>query len=303
MTDHGYLYELLRRAGVSDFAATSAEFLLVRPLRLLMMVVVAWVLARIGSRAARRFVRSVHARSPMRAGSPRAEQRAHTVGDALAGFVAVAVWSIAVLVILGEVGVDLRPLLAGAGIVGLALGFGAQSLVRDFLSGLFILVEDQYGIGDVIDLGDRQQGTVEEIGLRVTRIRAADATVWFVPNGEVRRVGNTSMGFSKAVVDVLLLASADTRKALAVMSEEVEELVSDPDWHDARLSAPEVCGVQASGAEGVTLRIVVTTAPREQFAVARELRRRVLARLREDGFPLPGAPIPTPATPQRRSRK
>jgi small conductance mechanosensitive channel len=115
----------------------------------------------------------------------------------MASFVRAAVWGVALLVVFDQLGINLAPLLAGAGIVGLALGFGAQALVRDVIAGLFILVEDQYGVGDVIDLGD-VGGEVEEVNLRVTRLRAPDGKVWFVPNGEIRKVGNASMPTSGA---------------------------------------------------------------------------------------------------------
>jgi small-conductance mechanosensitive channel len=190
--DTGYLYDLLRKLGLSDFGARTGEFLLVRPLKVALVVGVAAIASRIGARAVRRAVASFHARTPLLASSPRAQQRARTIADVLASFLRAAIWAVALLVVFDQLGINLAPLLAGAGIVGLALGFGAQALVRDVISGLFILVEDQYGVGDQIDLGD-VEGRVEEVNLRVTRLRAADGKVWFVPNGEVRKVGNASM--------------------------------------------------------------------------------------------------------------
>ena len=138
----------------------------------------------------------------------RRTSRAESIGAALAGVAAVAIWIVAVFSIASVLGVDLAPLLAGAGIAGVALGFGAQSLVRDCISGLFILIEDQFGIGDQVDLG-AASGTVERISLRTTVLRGADGTVWHVPNGEVRRVGNQSKLWSMAVVDVDIPVDAD----------------------------------------------------------------------------------------------
>lgn len=190
--DTGYLYDLLRKVGLSDFGARTGEFLLVRPLKVVLVALAATLASRLGTRAIRRAVASFHARTPLLAESPRAQQRARTIAGVLASFVRAAVWGVALLVVFDQLGINLAPLLAGAGIVGLAIGFGAQALVRDVISGLFILVEDQYGVGDVIDLGD-VGGEVEEVNLRVTRLRAPDGKVWFVPNGEVRKVGNASM--------------------------------------------------------------------------------------------------------------
>lgn len=195
--DTGYLYDLLRKLGLSDFGARTGEFLLVRPLKVVLIALGAAVASRLGARAVRRAVASFHARTPLLAGSPRAQQRARTIADVLASFLRAAVWAVALLVVFDQLGINLAPLLAGAGIVGLAIGFGAQALVRDVISGLFILVEDQYGVGDVIELGD-VSGTVEEVNLRVTRLRSSNGTVWFVPNGEVRKVGNASMPASAA---------------------------------------------------------------------------------------------------------
>lgn len=192
--EHGYLFELLRKLGLSEFAAETVSFLLVRPLKMAGIVVAAVVLSRLGGRFVRRFVRDFHTRASLLSGSARAEQRAGTISHALASLWRVVVWVVAGLLVLDQVGVNLAPLLAGAGIAGIAIGFGAQSLVRDYLSGMLILLEDQYGVGDSVNVGANATGTVEDVNLRVTRVRSADGIVWFVPNGEIRTVGNASMG-------------------------------------------------------------------------------------------------------------
>jgi small conductance mechanosensitive channel len=283
MPDHGYLYDLLRRLGLTEFAASTGEFLLVRPLKVLLIVLLAWLIGRFGARALRRGVRSVRARTPMSATSVRADQRASTLGDVLASSLRAVVWSIATLMILEVVGLDLAPLLAGAGIAGIAIGFGAQSLVKDVISGVFILLEDQYGVGDVVTL-EGSTGTVEDVTVRVTRVRSTDGTVWFVPNGEIRKVGNSSMEWSRAVVDVPLPYDADIDTVRRVLTEEGQSLAADADWEAKLLEPPEVWGVQALDPTTVTVRMVVKTAPREQFGVARELRGRVTARLRREGI-------------------
>jgi small conductance mechanosensitive channel len=284
---HGYLYQLLRKAGLSPFGASTGEFLLLRPLTILLILLAAWVVGRIAARAVRRFVRGVHAGTPLGRTSLRAEQRAATVGDVLASMVRIVVWAVAGLMALDEVGLDLAPLLAGAGIAGLAIGFGAQTLVKDFISGLFILLEDQFGVGDQVTLGDAT-GTVEDVSLRVTRLRSVDGTVWFVPNGELRKVGNASMEWSRAVVDVMVAYESDLREVTGLLEEAAGSLLQDPAWNDDVLEPPEVWGVHSMGADGLTLRVVAKTAPLRQAAVGRELRGRISGRLRGAGVKMPG---------------
>lgn len=290
VNDQGYLYDLLRKVGFSDFAAETGEFLLVRPFRLLLLVIAGVVIGRLAARAARRSVKTLQARSPVRSGSVRAEQRMNTVGNVLAGMARVAIGVVVLLLVLGEIGVNLAPLLAGAGIAGVAIGFGAQSLVKDFLSGLFILLEDQYGVGDVINLGE-VTGTVEDLTLRVTRLRATDGTVWFIPNSEIKQVGNSSMEWSRALIDVLVAYDNDVSSVTRSLQEVAAGFAADERWSEAVLEAPEVWGVQAMGADGVTIRLVVKTAPRQQYAVARELRGRITERLRREGVRGPGQTV------------
>jgi small conductance mechanosensitive channel len=288
VADPGYVYELLRKLGLSDFGARTGEFLLVRPLKVVLILAVAVVLARLASRSIRRFMHSVQARSPLRVGSVRAEQRAATLGDVLGGLARTLILSVAGLMVLGQLGVQLAPLIAGAGIAGVAIGFGAQSLVKDFFSGFFIIVEDQYGVGDVIDLGGGTIGTVEALTMRVTRARAADGTVWFVPNGEIRKIGNTSMEWSRALIDVLVLYDNDLTTVTALMGDEAKRFAEDVNWSSFVMEPPETLGVQALAPEGMTIRVSVKTPPADQYRVARELRGRILTRLRQGGVKLPG---------------
>jgi small-conductance mechanosensitive channel len=284
---HGYVYDLLREIGLTDFQARTTEFLLVRPGKILLFIVGGWVMGRLATRGIRRFVRTLQVRSLSRAASPRAEQRALTIADVLSNLVWAGVWAVVVLLVLGEVGVNLAPLVAGAGVVGIALGFGAQTLVRDFIAGLFIILEDQYGVGDIITLRDAT-GTVEDVSLRVTRMRATDGTVWFVPNGEIRAVGNTSMEWSRALIDVLISYEDDVAAVKRELEEVASEFAEDPEWAASVLERPEVWGVQAMTADGITMRMVVKTAPRKQYAVARELRGRITERMRRAGIRGPG---------------
>ncbi len=285
--NHGYIYDLLQKLGLSDFGARTGEFLVVQVLKFVLVYVAAVILSRLGARWLRRSVRSIQLRTPLLASSPRAEQRAATIAEVLASLLRAIVWFVAVLIVLDQLGVNLAPLLAGAGIAGIAVGFGAQSLVKDVISGLFILVEDQYGVGDVVDLGDTA-GTVEDVNLRVTRLRAVDGRVWFVPNGEIRRVGNSSMGWARAVVDMLVGHDVEMDTALAAIRDEADRMATEPAFVDKILEPPELWGVEAVGPDGVTVRVVLKTKPNEQQGIARELLQRCSARLQRDGAGAPG---------------
>ncbi len=280
------LYELLQQGRYADAAAFTGWL----ALGILVVVVGAFVATQLGSRTARRSVESLVARSTLPGAAARSAGRAGTLGGVAASLVRVVVWSIAVLLVLDKFGINLGPLLAGASIVGVALGFGAQSLVKDFLSGFFILAEDQYGVGDVITIGDTT-ATVEEVNLRVTRMRGTDGTVWFIPNGEIRKVGNSHKEWSRAIVDVLVPPGADVAAACAAIGRELDDLGTEDEWTASVLEPPEVLGVEAMGVDGTTVRVAVKTDPGERAKVARELRARILARLRTDGVvPVPEGP-------------
>lgn len=288
-SEHGYIYELLRKLGLSTFQASTGEFLLVRPLKIVLILVLALIAGRLATRALRRVINTAQRRSPLRSSSARAGQRADTVADVAGSLLRFVILAIAFFMALGQLGINLAPLIAGAGIVGVALGFGAQSLVKDFLAGLFMLLEDQYGVGDTIDLGTDVIGTVEEVNLRVTRVRSADGTVWFVPNGEVRRVGNASMEFSRAVVDIPLGHEANVANSLKVIATEIDKLAKQ--WPEQISETPYILGVQSLNLDGPVVRATVTTPPGEQYAVARELRQRVADKLQRGAKP--HAPAPT----------
>jgi len=252
-------------------------------LKIVLILVLALVFARLGSRLTGRSVRSIGARSPLREAGVRAEQRAETLAGVAASLVRVFVWTFAVLLILGELGLNLGPFLAGASIVGVALGFGAQSLVKDFLSGFFILAEDQYAVGDVITIAETT-GTVEEINLRLTRLRGSDGTVWYVPNGEIRKVGNSAREWGRSIVDVLVPVDTDLRAATAAIAEEASAMCKDAAWVEAVLEDPEVLGVESLGADNVTVRVSTKTTAACRASLAREMRSRISTRLQRDGL-------------------
>jgi small-conductance mechanosensitive channel len=282
-TNNGYIFDLLEELGFSEFAARTGQFLLGRPLAILLILVVAVMLSRLASRVAKTWVEALVARSSLPGKAIRSAGRARTLASVSASLVRVVVWATAGLLVLGQLGIDLGPFLAGASIVGFALGFGAQSLVKDYLSGFFMLAEDQLGVGDSVSLGD-VNGAVEEVTLRVTRIRGTDGTVWFIPNGEIRKVGNSAKDWSRAIVDIMLATGADAAAATAAIADEITRFADDSQWANTLLDRPEVLGVEEIGPEGTTVRVSVRTVPDKRASVARELRARIGTRLRSDGY-------------------
>ncbi|MEM8707439.1 MAG: mechanosensitive ion channel family protein [Actinomycetota bacterium] len=288
----------------SEFWAVTAEWALDRPIRILLILIAAWFIKRILQRAVVRFTKAIanppqnatlsqlRERGPGRllieeTARQRAEARAETIALVLRSIVAAVVWGVATLLVLGQLNIDLAPLIAGAGIGGIALGFGAQSIVKDFLSGLFMLIEDQYGVGDVIDIGPAT-GTVEEVSLRSTTLRDVNGTVWHIPNGEITRVGNYSQLWSRALIDVEVAYDVDLRYAQGVIQKVADDMWEDPDWGgDELMERPEVWGIQNLGASGIAIRLVVKTEPSMQWAVERELRLRVKEALDEAGIEIP----------------
>jgi small conductance mechanosensitive channel len=200
--------------------------------------------------------------------------------------VSVFVWVTAGLVILSDLGVDLAPLIAGAGVLTVVIGFGAQTLVRDYLAGLFMILEDQFGIGDVIDVGE-QSGTVEWVSLRVTRFRDVDGVVWWVPNGEIKRLGNKSQQWSRALLDVTIAPDSDLGRVREVIEETAAAMWSDERWKALLVSEPAFGGVERVGGGGIVVRVVARTRPQEQHAVARELRIRLKHAFDDAGIAMP----------------
>jgi len=217
---------------------------------------------------------------------PRRHARLQSISLVVGSTAAVIIWTIAIIVALGEVGVDLAPLIAGAGIAGVALGFGAQSLVKDCIAGLFMLLEDQYGVGDVVDL-DEATGVVERISLRTTVLRGLDGTVWHVPNGVVSRVGNKSQLWSVALVDVNVAYDCDLSAARQVILDCAIELAESDDWSDVVIDPPELLGVETLGADGITIRLTIKVGPGAQWGLQRALREALKAALDKAGIEIP----------------
>lgn len=215
----------------------------------------------------------------------RRAQRARTMGSALGSGATFLVASVVVVVVLGLLHVDVGPLLASAGVVGVALGFGAQTLVKDFLAGISMLAEDQYGVGDVVDLGEAS-GVVEQVGLRVTQVRSLNGTLWYVRNGEILRVGNMTQGWSRALIEVRVLADQDVPRVQELLLQAAAEVAADPDLGPAIQGDAEVAGIEDLTAEGAMLRLLVKTAPSRQWDVSRALRARIRVNLAHEGIDL-----------------
>lgn len=219
-------------------------------------------------------------------GAGRVEARANTIEAMSKSLATWIIFVTAALTVLGELDINLAPLLAGASIAGIAVGFGAQNVVRDVLAGFFVLVEDQYGVGDIIDAGPAT-GTVERISLRSTQLRDLAGTVWHIPNGTILRVGNKSQNWARAVVEVTIAHTADIRRARTLMAEAAAVMAEEPDWQAAMRvgGVADDQGISAMTQAGVTLRLVVDTEPKSQWKVERELRLRIKEAFDADGIP------------------
>jgi moderate conductance mechanosensitive channel len=217
-------------------------------------------------------------------------QRAATLTQAITYLVRIVVWTLTILVLLGEFDVNLGPLIAGAGIVGVALGFGAQSLVRDFLSGFFILLEDQFGVGDIIEVsvgGQEVTGKVEKVSLRTTDVRAFDGTRHTIPNGNILMVGNRSRGWARVIEDVSVAYTEDIDRVRGVLEELFQELREEPDLQSSFFSGPEVLGVEGVGEKDVVLRVTAEVRPTRKGSLERLLRQRIKERLDVRGISVP----------------
>jgi small conductance mechanosensitive channel len=215
-------------------------------------------------------------------------QRARTMGDLLKSIITGVVVAVVITMALAELDYQIGPILASAGILGVALGFGAQNLVKDFLAGIFMIFEDQLGVGDVVDLGEAS-GTVEAVSLRVTRLRDVNGTVWYVRNGEILRVGNQSQNWARTVLDVTFPYREDVNRVRRVLQDVADDLWRDEEFEGVVIEQPEIWGIEAVTADAITMRVTLKTAPLEQWRVARELRARVKARFDAEGISAPYA--------------
>src|SRR3954452_21016499 len=297
---------------VQDWVDANGETLIATPVRIGLIVVLAVVVRLLAQRGIRRLTdRTANGSMPglrrrARSDAPRdgehvAErrtQRAEAIGSVLRSVASFVILGIAVVLILGELGINLAPIVASAGVVGVALGFGAQNLIKDFIAGIGIILEDQYGVGDVVDLGEAT-GTVEAVGLRITRLRDAHGVVWYARNGEILRVGNKSQGFAQVIVDMPVAHDTDLERCRTVMQEVADDMYAEEAWRGVLLAEPESLGVEQITAEGVFMRVQVRSTNADQWRVGRELRMRLKERFVAEGIrtptPLLGASSGVPA--------
>jgi len=290
----------------NDTAAEVANWVVAKPLSIAVLIiigfVVRWILHRLIGRLTERaaqgtapgmFQRAKTANARPRSATSgnaaeRRTQRARTLGSVLKSIVTGVIFAVVAFMAIAELGYDIAPLLASAGILGLAVAFGAQNLVSDFVSGTFMMLEDQYGVGDEVDLGDAI-GTVEAVSLRMTRIRDIDGTVWYVRNGNIARVGNASQNWARTVLDVRVSYDEDLGRVREVLHEVGRALWQNPDWGGFILEEPEVWGVERWDPDAIVLRVVLKTAPLKQWGVAREMRELI-----KDRFDTLGIDIPLP---------
>jgi moderate conductance mechanosensitive channel len=268
------------------------------PIRILAIIIGAVLVRSLLLLSVRRVVRGVIAGMNGKAAqasgliaNARVVQRSQTLGSVLSNFFTWTVVLVALSSILSELGVAVGALVAGAGILGAALGFGAQSLVRDLISGIFIVFEDQYGVGDSVDLG-QATGVVESVGLRVTQVRDVSGVLWYVRNGEVVRVGNQSQGWSRVVLDIPLAYSAPIDKARELILKAANSLAADQAIATQLMGEPEVWGIELLTGEQVVLRLVQQVGPSHADDIARELRARIKVALDKNKISLANTKTP-----------
>lgn len=304
--DDASICNFVYRETDSTAAANVADWLVGKPSALiglaLLGLVVRWVLHRVIDRVVKRAETGMMPNRLSRAmtggkvgtalnlqesaGATRRVQRAQTMGTLLKSIVTGIILAVVGTMMLSEIGVNVAPIIASAGILGLAIGFGAQSLVSDFLSGIFMIFEDQYGVGDEVDLGEAV-GTVEAVSLRVTRLRDVNGTVWYVRNGEILRVGNMSQNWARTVLDINVAYGEDIARVQRVLADVAHDLWDDEDFKGRVIEEPSVWGVQDLSPDAVVLRVALKTAPLEQWAVAREMRQRIKSRFDLEGIEIP----------------
>ncbi len=291
----GWLYHLLVKAGVSPDTASTVTDLIVRPLSILLVALVAALVARYGAKAIRRVLTRIANQASTRSGSPRAGGRVATMSALAANIWRLFVFVVAGAIVLGMLGINLTPLLASATIIGATLGFGLQQIVRDYFSGALMTMEDQYNIGDSVTVGG-VTGVIEDVTMRLTRFRAVDGTIYIIPNGDIRLIGNLSRGWARAVVDLTLpgSAAADMDQVRAVISAAAHEVAQSEEYAAHVTEPPNVVGLFAADSTTITMRVMLLTVPSQRDPLTRALREAAIAALAAADLwpadPAPGAP-------------
>ncbi len=252
--------------------------------KIIMIIIGAWIAIRATRLAGRKIIYYTQEEDPVT--KSEREKRAKTLVNIINSAIKVFVYLVAFFMILKEVGVDIAPLLAGVGIAGLAIGFGAQTLVKDFLTGFFILMENQYRVGDVVKIGDHA-GLVEKVNLRTTVLRDLEGVVHTIPNGEVQSVNNLTHGWSRVVLDIGVAYKEDVDKVMQVLREVGKKMREEKPYDQLMLEEPQVLGVDGFGESEVTIKMIAKTLPLKQWDVGRELRRRIKHAFDKQGIEIP----------------
>jgi small-conductance mechanosensitive channel len=252
--------------------------------RIILIIVGAWVLTRVTRLAGKKIIQYTEDDDPTT--KSEREKRAETLVHIVRNGVKIFVYIVASFMVLKELGVDIAPLLAGAGIAGLAIGFGAQSLVKDFLTGFFILLENQYRVGDVVQIG-QHSGLVEKIKLRTTVLRDLEGIVHIIPNGEVQSVNNMTYEWSRVVLDIGVAYKEDVNKVISVLQDVGNKMRQDQYFGQIMLEDPQILGVDDFGDSQVTIKMLAKTSPLKQWEVARELRKRIKYAFDSQGIEIP----------------
>ncbi|MHA2789630.1 mechanosensitive ion channel family protein [Corynebacterium sp. S7] len=279
-------------------------WLIERPTKIIAIILIAlivhWIARRVINRSAQHNIENQGKAFPMmrrreeeeettavqKAQEERRKQRVLTLANVGRSAAAVVIWTWALLGVLDQLGINVGPLVASAGVVGVALGFGAQSLVKDFLSGIFMLLEDQYGVGDTIEVNGIS-GEVEEVTLRITTVRDMDGTLWYVRNGEILQVGNFSDRYSVARVQIPVALVADPDLAAETIERSAKNAIKDSEYAADVLEEPVLNGVTEFAIDHMSFRVTVKTLPGRQWGVQRHLNRRIIDDLQDAGIPLP----------------
>jgi len=291
--DLGPVCDLLAQWTGNEAAASTVAWLLGTPFKIVIISVVALLLNRFVRRAIQRLMDRLGSASEDASGKilsersrERASERADTIGSLLRSLSTGLIFGIAALMMLDLIGISIVPLIASAGIVGLAIGFGAQSVVEDFLRGIFMLGEDQFGVGDRVDVG-AVNGYVERVTLRTTIVKDPNGTLWHIPNSEINYVANETQESSRAVVEVSLAYDTDIDQAMEALGGAARAACSDPEWEDKVASSPQVRGVQDLRYDDLSIRVQVwvESGARRQFE--RQLRKCLKEGMDEAGVPHP----------------
>ncbi|MEU0438941.1 MULTISPECIES: mechanosensitive ion channel family protein [unclassified Streptomyces] len=265
-------------------------------LKVLLILVIAVVLRKVVLRAITKLIdrmnRTVQAVDGTALGgllvnAERRRQRSQAIGSVLRSVASFVILGTAALMVLSAFQINLAPLLASAGVAGVAIGFGARNLVTDFLSGVFMILEDQYGVGDTIDAGVAS-GEVIEVGLRVTKLRGSEGEIWYVRNGEVKRIGNLSQGWATAGVDVTVKATEDLDRLKATLDEVAEKMGKEEPWNELLWSPVEVLGLDSVELDSMVVRVSARTMPGKARTVERELRWRIKRAFNAADIPIVG---------------